>query len=266
MSTDVRCSDPEALASYLYDECDPAERLAIAGHLASCARCADEVAGLTATRARLATWVPPDARLGFRIAEEGDLKSQVPNPKSQVADRKSRIAGGRHWWPWAGVPAWAQLAAAVVLLASGAALANLDVAYGNGGVTLRFGRPVPAAMSANATPAGTVSPGDLAALEQRLREAIARGGGPRADTVRAPQPGEADVLPRVRDLIAASEERQQRELSLRLTQALRDMDMQRRSDITRLERAVVEVEGSTGAEVLQQRQMIDYLMKVSQQR
>ncbi len=268
MSTDVRCGNSEALASYLYDEGDPGERLAMATHLASCTSCVDEIAALQATRVQISGWTPPEARLGFRIVGDASEAGGRPflNPKSQIPNPKP-------WWPWAGVPAWAQMAAAVMLLTSGVALANLHVSYRDGAVTVRIGRQLAmASASGNAVSenamTGTLSPAsaqDLALLEQRLRQEFARTTASGTTTIAGDARHDADVLARVRELIAASEQRQQGELSLRLAQAVRDVDLQRRADIARLERAVVEVEGTTGAEVLQQRQMLDYLMKVSQQ-
>ena len=61
------CDSKELLVSYLYDELDAAEREEARRHLASCAECRAEVAGLRATQRHLATWAPPEPDLGFRI-------------------------------------------------------------------------------------------------------------------------------------------------------------------------------------------------------
>ena len=70
----------------------------------------------------------------------------------------------------------------------------------------------------------------------------------------------------MRALIEESEQRQQRELALRTAQVVRDFDSQRRVDLAQIQRSFGQIEGLTGAEVREQRQMLDYLMRVSEQR
>jgi hypothetical protein len=65
-------------------------------------------------------------------------------------------------------------------------------------------------------------------------------------------------------MLAASEDRQQRELALRVTQVLRDVDSQHQADMARIERTVSPVAGVTNEEIQEQRQMLNYLMRVSQ--
>jgi hypothetical protein len=65
-------------------------------------------------------------------------------------------------------------------------------------------------------------------------------------------------------MIDDSEQRQQRELALRTTALVRDFDAQRNDDIARIERTIGQMDGTTGAEVAQQRQVLNYLMRVSQ--
>ena len=76
--------------------------------------------------------------------------------------------------------------------------------------------------------------------------------------------GDAQMLERVRAMIQDSEQRQQRELALRTAEVVRDFDAQRRVDLTRIERTLGQMDGTTGVEVEQQRQMLNYLMRVSQ--
>jgi hypothetical protein len=45
---------------------------------------------------------------------------------------------------------------------------------------------------------------------------------------------------------------------------VRDFDAQRRVDLTKIERTLGQMDGTTGVEVEQQRQMLNYLMRVSQ--
>ena len=65
-------------------------------------------------------------------------------------------------------------------------------------------------------------------------------------------------------MIEDSEQRQQRELALRTAEVVRDFDAQRRDDLARIERTMGQMDGTTGVEVAQQRQMLNYLMRVSQ--
>src|SRR6185295_9291420 len=54
------CDERERLIGYVYDECDDGERVLIDRHLASCATCRDEIAGLRETRQDLLAWEVPD--------------------------------------------------------------------------------------------------------------------------------------------------------------------------------------------------------------
>jgi hypothetical protein len=116
----------------------------------------------------------------------------------------------------------------------------------------------------------TVPSGDaLAALEERLRAEIAQiqHASPAPAPAAAPRAAaDAQLLARVRTLIEESEQRQQRELAFRTAQILRDVDSQRRVDLEQIQRTVGQIEGLTGAEVREQRQMLNYLIRASQQR
>ena len=76
--------------------------------------------------------------------------------------------------------------------------------------------------------------------------------------------GDAQIFERVRAMVQESEQRQQRELALRTAEIVRDFDAQRQGDLARIERAMGQMDGTTGVEVAQQRQMLNYLMRVSQ--
>jgi hypothetical protein len=255
MSETFTCGDHGALVSYLYHECAPNERRAISAHVAICRECAEELTSLGATREQLATWTPPEAQLGFRIVSD--------SPSSNVL-RPSR------WWQKP-MPAWAQAAAAALIFATGVTLGALR------GVTSPSDRgPTgPVAKQVNATtPAAnttSVTKADLAALEQRLRSELSEGRST-SSTVStsntsgpaAAAPADARLLERVRAMIQDSEQRQQRELVLRTAEVVRDFDAQRKDDLSRIERTMGQMDGTTGVEVAQQRQMLNYLMRVSQ--
>jgi hypothetical protein len=70
-------------------------------------------------------------------------------------------------------------------------------------------------------------------------------------------------LQRVSALIAASERRQQQELARRLAMFGRDLEVQRRADLVRINQGFGQFEGRAGAEIARQGQMLDYIMRVS---
>ena len=79
-------------------------------------------------------------------------------------------------------------------------------------------------------------------------------------TVRAATPSADEAtIRRVQQLIAASEERQERELSLRLTQLAVDTNMQRRADLQKITQSF----GQFDEQILRQRQMLNNVMRVS---
>ena len=237
MNETFTCGDHGALVSYLYDECAPDERRTISGHVAICSACAEELTALGATREQLATWTPPDAQLGFRIVSE---------------PQQAKVLRPPQWWRKP-MPAWAQAAAAAVIFATG-------LTFG----MMRGTAPAPAATLATNTPTtNSITRADLVALEQRLRSEMRT----QARTVSAPiaaAAGDARTLEQVRALIDESEQRQRRELALRTTEVVRDFDAQRSDDMARIERTIGQMDGTTGVEVAQQRQMLNYLMRVSQ--
>jgi len=110
MNDRTSCATPEALVTYLYEECEPAERQSIAAHVAVCAACAEEIEALGNTRAHLASWSPPSLSLGFQIT-----RTDSDRPANQEAGRVLRPA---RWWSQP-LPAWAQMAAAVAIFAAG---------------------------------------------------------------------------------------------------------------------------------------------------
>jgi len=237
MKPTFKCGDPLALVSYLYDECEPQERHAISAHVAVCELCADEVASLTSAREQLGEWQPPHAELGFRV---------VP--------AASTVLTPMRWWRRP-MPTWAQAAAAAVVFAAGLSLGARLEQSTSARNTSRAAVPA-------STVTATVTPDDLSTLEQRLRAEISQVRG--AMVVQPGTTTEAHVLDRVRTMIQDSEQRQQRELALRTAEVVRDFDAQRRVDLTRIERTLGQMDGTTGVEVEQQRQMLNYLMRVSQ--
>jgi putative zinc finger protein len=239
MTMDFKCGDPAALAGYLYDECGTDERAAIAAHLATCPRCASELAALNATRMALASWRPPDVELGFRITSERETP-----PAATVLRPKA-------WWQRP-LPAWAQAAAALLIFTAGA-MTGMRTGPGPS--------PSPEPTTATVAAPANVSAADLAALERRLRtEMTAMRTASAPQTVHA-SANDQSLVRRVNELLAESEKRQQRELAFRVAQVMRDVDSQRAMDLSRIERTFGQMEGVTRPELAEQRQMINYLIQ-----
>ena len=279
MSQTFECGDNTALVGYLYGECEIAEREAIGAHVTVCAACAAELAALESTRIHLASWTPPEAELGFAVG-----RPQASEPRvRQAAVLKPAGAWGFAPASWTGrpMPGWAQVAAAAAIFAAGLGLGivrgTLPVGAPGGtrAVTAVAATAATTAATAIATIAASgpgastsgISTADLTALEQRLRQEIAqiRRAAPVREAAGPVSPSEAQLLARVRALIDESEQRQQRELALRTAQVVRDFDSQRRVDLAQIQQSFGQIEGLTGAEVREQRQMLNYLMRVSQQ-
>jgi len=256
-SEPFQCGDPAGLISYLYDECEPGERGMIAAHVTTCFVCAEELASLGATRTQLASWMPPDAAIGFQITTTSRGTDTASEPERGKLLRPAR------WWSQP-LPAWAQMAAAVLLFASGMA-----IGVGRSGAppetTASVNTPAPAVVQpvAATAPADGVTPRDLQELERRLRGEIAQV---RTTTAATPvsRTADADVFKRVQTLIADSEQRQRRELALRTTEIVRDMDTQRRVDLTQMQRTMGQIQDLQGAAARDQSDMFNYLVKVSQ--
>jgi anti-sigma factor RsiW len=262
MSQTFRC-DTSALISYLYDDIDPVERDAVAAHLERCEACALDVATLGTTRTQLAAWEPPDAVGGFRVGPASDAGSGVGRVGLRlVTNQAGVLAPVRKEEPpsqWRRpLPGWAQAVAASMIFAAGLAL----------GVSRGGQSPSPevSQTSAGAQAAGpTVSAEDLARLERGLRAEIAGVRETVAPRAAAPAPAQVPDMRRVEALIAASEERQQRELVLRTVQLVRDFDLQRQADLVKIQQALGQFQGTTNAEVRQHRDAIeDLARRVSQ--
>jgi anti-sigma factor RsiW len=262
MSDTFQCGDNAALVSYLYDECDPAERAAIDAHSALCAACAAEIAALGSARLQLASWTPPDADLGFAVVR-AEAAGSRPGSRARAEASDSPEARALRPGPWwrQPFPAWAQAVAACLIFGVGLSLGVL-----RGTTSTQSSARTVAGATVDAPAAVTAT--DLAALERRLRDEMATlRATPVSATSAMPQAGSnAQLLAQVRALIDESEQRQQRELALRTQQLFRDFDSQRLIDLAAIERNFGQIEGLAGAEVREQREMLNYLLRVSEQR
>jgi hypothetical protein len=255
-----RCQvvDHETLVGYIYDELSTEERARLDGHLATCADCRAELDELGGVRAQLAEWTVPATELGFAVVGASERR--------RFALRGFAVPAGL-------------AAAAVLVLAFAAAIANVEIRYADSGLTVRTGwaRGEERATAARAEapvrdivlPLAASGQGpwrvDLADLERRLKRewqstaAAAPSPAPARD---AGELSDAELLRRVQALIEQSEHRQRRELAVRVAQLAREFDSQRQTDLVRIQQGLGQLEGSTAAD----RQLLNYLVRVSQRK
>jgi hypothetical protein len=206
MTETFRCGDNAALVGYLYDDCEPGERDAIAAHVLGCRTCAEELEALAGTREQLSAWTPPDALLGFRITRDR------AGMTADTGSSGSGLAVASSWWQRP-MPAWAQLAAALVIFASGLAVGGV------GGSAVSSVATTPTREAQDATVAELQDA--VASLEQRLA-GMERGGQVRTAAQVVPASSSEIVsLPRLRNEVAESEKRQEQEFLDRIIELSR---------------------------------------------
>ena len=187
MSTPFTCDDTETLVAYIYDEAGPAMRDAVARHLVECARCRNEVAALGGVRHALAQWTPPAPPLRFTVVQE-----PVPPMQESASGNVIRPAVAS----WQTVPVWAQVAAATLAVAVGAAIANVQVRHDTGGWTVSTGWMPPrpggrgAATRCSCTPTPTRSPARPTTGRARWSARPQSGPNPAPDSL-VPRPNAA---------------------------------------------------------------------------
>jgi anti-sigma factor RsiW len=257
----------ETLIAYLYDDIDAATRATFEAHVSSCAACRAELDGLRGVRQHLAAWAPPE-RQGAVDSRQLTVDSAGP----RLLTVNSRPPAKASWLP--DVPAWAQAAAAILIVGVAAGIANLDIRYDANGLSIRTGWSTPSASPTRTdnvanTVTNTVTRAELVALEQRLRDEVRTlQAGAHAvaasDAHPARAAAEGDLMRRVRVMLDEGEKRQQRELALRVGEVLRDVNAQRQADLVRIDRSLGLVENNLGVEVLKQRERVNYLLRVNQ--
>jgi hypothetical protein len=193
------------------------------------------------------------------------------------------------------MPAWAQAAAAVLVLGVAAGAANVQVSVDEAGFSVRTGwlsavapasadaaagqaRQADTAQAQQADAAQTRQAdapwrADLVNLEEQLRaefrtaaaRAAAPGGSP--SNVGLSTQGTDEMVRRVRTLIDESERKQQRELALRVAEMARESQAQRQADLLRIDRSLGFIQANTGAEMMRNRQRLNSLaVQVNQTR
>jgi len=252
----------QALVTFVYDDGEPhaiSDRAAFEAHLVTCEVCQDEIEALRGVRAQLGRWAPPEPTFAITV-------SPRPSASNPQPSRTSR------WWRE--IPAWAQVAAALLFLGVSAGLANLDVRYDQQGLSIRTGwsqprdaRVAAPAVDARRSSADAPWKADLTALEQQLRADMRLSrAAPATAQVQAvsAHASDAEIVRRMRALVDDSEKRQQRELALRLAELLRDVNVQRQADLAKVNRALGAVENNLGVEVLKTRQQVNLMYRASQ--
>ena len=245
----------DLLVASLYGDVDPSDRAAFEEHIAACAACRRELDELGVVRARLGHWTPPEPARAFASA---------PAPP----------VGRRGVWAALGaIPAWAQVAAALLCAGVAAGVANLDVKYDRNGLSVRTGWSAsarggaPAAASQVPVAAQHETPwrADLAALERQLRtEMRAFPAQATADAARRDL-ADGETLRRVRALIDQSERKQQKELALRIAEVATDVRAQRVADLRNIDRNLNVIQSNTGVDMLRLYRMTnDLAVRVSQ--
>jgi hypothetical protein len=238
------CDSKERLVGYLYDELDAAGRRAFETHLLTCGECRAELGGLRATRGHIATWAPPQPELGLRM---------VHGAAGPAAAPRVRYAP------------WGLAAAAALVLAASAAVANVEVRYGADGLVVRtgWGRAEAPVAAVPTRDVAVASSQEVASIDRRLKEiesALSASSAPGMQAVSAPALNEDEVLRRVRQLISESESRQQRESVQRMAQVFQDFDRLRRSDLAVLQQGLGQYQGVTNLEIAQYRDAVNQLL------
>lgn len=249
MSAKSDCRERDLLVSFLYGECDAADRQRFEAHVQQCAACAEELESFTAVRGALAEWAPPDAQLGFRVVPAAEATPPVAPATPS-------------WWSGFLQPGWNLAMAATLVLVVAAAVASIEVRYTDGGFVFRMGwtqspapdtgavrgdivlAPPSAALPVPVSGGGAAPPwqSDLLALEEALRDDFAAvldpGGRTSLSRPVASRPAVTsgdELMQRIQGLIAESERRQRQGFASSLIDLTHEFDLQRRADQQRVQ-------------------------------
>ena len=236
--------DKELLVSYLYGELEGPERQAFEAHAGSCPSCSSELDALRGTRVQLSAWTPLEPDLDFQIVRRAEARPSRPGWASSRG-------------------AWGLAAAAVLVLAAAAGVAQVEVRSGSEGLVFRTGWSRAADSNSPATQAVNANaPHDeMAAMERRLagleRALAARpaaivnaSAGPSSATRAA----EDALLQRMRQMLAESETRTQREFAQRLIAGMRELQASHTNDLISLQQSFNQNQGAINDEVFRQRE------------
>jgi hypothetical protein len=236
--------EKELLVSYLYGELEGPERRAFEAHAESCPSCSGELEALRGTRAQLSSWTPVEPDLDFQIVRRREA-------------RPSRL----RWTSSGG--AWGLAAAAVLVLAAAAGVANVEVRSGSDGLVFRTGWSRGADSNSSAAQAvnANASHDEMAAMQRRLAQleaalaarppAIVNASSGRSENTRAV---EEALLQRMRQMLAESETRTQREFAQRLIAGMREVQASHTNDLISLQQTFNQNQGAINDEVFRQRE------------
>jgi hypothetical protein len=112
-------------------------------------------------------------------------------------------------------------------------------------------------------------------LEQQLRREWAAVARTQAQPAAATIPpvaaavssrmSDEELLRRVQEMVDDSEIRQQRNLALRMAEVSREFAVQRQTDLVQIQQGFGRLEGQTKAEAVRAQEIMNYIMRVSQQ-
>jgi hypothetical protein len=242
--------DTELLLAYLYDELPVSDRHAFDRHLATCANCREEVTGLRGTRTHLTSWAPPEPDLGFQV-----VRNATP------------LVSPSPWWRVS--PAWGLAAAALLVVAVSAAIANVQVTFGADGVVVSTGWNRAASAGAVPVLATGASISELQRVEARMAELEGRLAARQAATltpVTVSRMSDAEIVRLVRQAVSDSELRQQGVLARQILQVTRDTTAARQTDFDRLLTAFRQQQATIFDTAQKQRALEDHFMRVGLQR
>jgi hypothetical protein len=176
------------------------------------------------------------------------------------------------------VPQWGLAAAAAVLvLAGAAAIANLELRYDAQGFVIRTGWSAPAQAAARpqapsavpvplqAVPVSASSEqirAELAALSSRLQQ-LEEGTSHPAKAAAGPGQGGISVA-QLRRILDETEARQRTEMAMQIGQVWRDFNAARANDVAYFQKTLGQAQGLTNYQLRQHRDSIESLYRVSQ--
>jgi hypothetical protein len=251
----------EHLVGYVYRELTAQEMAVFESHIRECADCRTEVEQLVGTRQHLASWSPPQPDLDFTV---------VRTAPAAAAPRRPVLGF---------VPQWTlSAAAAALLLAGAAAVANLELRYDAGGFVLRTGWSAPA-QAANGAPVPSGVPAarqavaavesseqvraQLVALSERLRQ-LEQAEANHLTKASGPSVQEGISVAQLRRILDELEARQRTEMALQIGQVWRDFNAARANDAAYFQKTLGQAQGLTNYQLRQHRDSIESLYRVSQ--
>jgi hypothetical protein len=224
----------ERSVELLYGEADPETRRLLEEHHAGCQDCRAELEALRGVRRALGEW-----KLPFSVERPVHLN---------LPQRASR-------WPLLA-------AAAGLILATGLSLrlAGARVELRGGPVLLSLGGPSTNDIEARLAAQEARHRDELRALAARVEQAAAVPASSEAS------PAADETLAELRRLVSLESRRQQEELRSSLARYEERADARRRYDLARVSAGLSYLEGRTGQQVARTTELMNYVLKASQEK